>query len=283
MGQALAAVPDLIRDTTLVRESIAELVKIGDTETLSEVARQASAGQLYERSREMKTRADAYGRLKVLAEAAIGKLDIQDHPRSGDGELMVEDKTINKTTRQRWRRLALAYDLGMLDTILDAIADDPEQLISTKAAADACLARGIGWLNTAPLVARWEILRKDGWVLRDLAVKAGLSYAQVREALKAKKTPHATGIAMATAMGLDPNSLCPPRRAPRGRYKKRRRKPPQWKALTGGQWDKSYAALRKALQEFAAVAGEDIKYDEAYAHFYALEDTIGKALKRGGG
>lgn len=50
---------------------------------------------------------------------------------------------------------------------------------------------------------------------------------------------------------------------------------------TGGRWDECYSRFRRCLDEFQRVApNTETRWDDAYAHFYALEQAIGKAMRQ---
>lgn len=270
-------------------ERLPALVDSGDTETLNEVSERARLAQLYEARNGHKEMADRWGRLKITAEAGIGAVDVALHPRSGDGPLVIKGVEVTQSVRDRWRTLGYADLQGLLTGLLDDAAQDPDASLNSRDVVTRAAAAGAGTWDLGPLRKAYA-KQKSTLTQATIAEDAGIPVGQVCRLLSRPRSSakgpqrsvcYRQGLALAETLGVAPRSL---QVAPsyKGRHTRKRRKKlvAVRSVTTGGAWDKAYVALRKALDEFGQIAGEDTKYDETYAHYYALEDYLAKQIKR---
>jgi hypothetical protein len=262
--------------------SIASLVEAREAEELSEVRSAADAQRLFEERSGAGERMLVFTKIKLLAEAGLGALTFIDYPalradfKYPDGVKVGKEK-IPPSTARRWRTLAHAQERGLLLGIIDELAAH-DQPLGTGNVADECGRRGVAGVQAKTLV---KILRDKAKLsnvtLGHLAHQVGIPQKMLYEKQRIVRWENAKRLA--EALDVDPLILPPARQK---RTTKRQR---LWlrreRRLTGGRWDETYSRFRRCLDEFAAVAGEGEQWNEAYEHFYALEEIIGRAMKRG--
>lgn len=253
-------------------ERLVDLAAQGDVAGLREIGDQAAAYQEYEQRQGFKRRADYYGSLKVLAEAQLGGL-----PNLGIPGL-------SPRLLDTWQLLATGRDRGVLASTMKEIAEGQD--ITTSAVANELQRRGVRYVPNKPLRKAFDLAHKrDGLTLDELGSRTGRSGQQVSQQLgrcnssaghRRTVIGYRNALPLARELGVELSELP---LAPLKKRRRRRRRRLPLRRLTGGRWDETYSRLRKTLDEFGAVAGEGEEWDEAYAHFYALEEIVGKAMK----
>jgi hypothetical protein len=145
----------------IVEARVFELVSEGAVAGLDEARRQAEAHSLYERRSQHLDRALYYRRLKLLTEAALGVISLDD------------PDAVPKNQRHKWRVLASALERGHLVEMLNADAD--ERVATTSFTWK--LENGGYWFAPGEMFGRKGSIRWDE--ARILAREAGIALASV--------------------------------------------------------------------------------------------------------
>jgi hypothetical protein len=273
-------------DHQAAEAALAELVKFGDTEALKGISVLAATGREYEKRRGYIQEAARYGRLQVLAESGIGKVDRATNPVQKDNPLVIEGEEIDKSTRSRWRMLGFVHDIGKLDGCVQRVLATG-RTVSTYSVAHDASAAGLCYVKPAPFRREFKRRKKEGLKVQQVATASGLSLAAVRKALGL--TPRSSGalqhrvhfetaLRLAEVLDVDSGLFEP---APPPKVPRRRRRPRRPVTLQGGKLDKTYSLIRQALKELDSAAGSgEWGTGPAYDHLYRAEDIIAKALKR---
>jgi hypothetical protein len=272
---------DLTEALQKAEASIASLVEERDAEQLSDVRSAADAQRLFEERSGANERAVVFAKIKLLAEAGLGALTFIDYPtlradfKYPDG-VRIGKETIRPNTARRWRLLAHAQERGLLLPVIDDLSA-AEQPLGTAAVADECGRRGVAGVPAKILVKKLrEKAALNQVTLAHLAQQVGIPQKMIYEKKRIVRWENAK--ALAEALGVDPLEL------PLARQQRQVTRKRLWlkreRKKTGGRWDETYSRFRRCLDEFASVAGEGHQWDEAYQHFYALEEIIGRAMKR---
>lgn len=272
---------DLTETLRKAEGAIAELVQDGDAARLVDARSQADAYRLYEQRTGAIDRAHMFAQIKLLAEAGLGALSFEDYPTLAvdgypDG-VKIGPEVVPVVTAKRWRILAHAQERGVLLKIIRELADSDIGL-GTHAVSDACSRRGVSGVPGAAVVklVKRETMER-GLSIREVAVEAGLNEAALYNPAEVMRWENAKLIAEklgANPLGL-PFAARKRKPIPRARRWLRRER-----VKTGGRWDETYSRFRRCLDEFQRVAGEGTEWDSAYEHFYALEEIVGRAMKR---
>jgi transcriptional regulator with XRE-family HTH domain len=261
----------------------------GDTAALNEVAQQARAYQEYERRVQATERAVHFGKIKVMAEARIGAIDLALHPAGLHADLAFGDQQVGKWTRKRWRALGAGLQGGQLEKAM-RLAEARAETISTEAVVRELYGLGGLWVWTAPLLERYrELYEKEGLTLIELARRSGMERHSIRSYIQRPgSTPQRDKIArhkalrIATALGVDHSKLKGTARTPtKPKTAPQKPKIRPGRNLTGGRLDEAYSLIRKALQELdRATEGIHNRWgtDEVWWHLYEAEDILGRAL-----
>lgn len=173
-------------DFAQAREALEALVERGDAEEIFEGSICAGAARLYhERNRHTQT-ANQYARLKILAEAGLGILDIR---VSQPGKRMKEpyrigDEVIPLSRAREWRTFGVAHMRGMLDPLLDRLEADPDETLSTHKVMRACTEKGVLWASIEPLR---EAFDRSSLSLTEVARRVGHGHAAVSHMLSRGK------------------------------------------------------------------------------------------------
>lgn len=272
-----APLPDLV-ESQRVLERIAEK---GDKATLREASSQAAAHQEYERRNHAKHRANHYGKIKVTAEALLGRMDVQENLYA-DGPLEIDGDQVAEGARRAWRLLGVALLLGMLDDLTSEL-EGGDQEITTYGLVNELSSRGWGYVQAEPFIRAYRRRYKGQWrrsgYMRELASQIGCTPEGLRNWMSGKhRIPVVAALRLARILEV-PRESFKPAKVRRGRYRRRLRKP---KKLVGGRLDESYSLIRKALQELDRATGQSGEWGtaEAWDHLYKAETIIGKALNR---
>lgn len=141
----------VISEADQIEPALHELRDLGDVETLGKAAREAEAYRLYHLRNRSKDRADWFARIKVLAEAGIGWIDISTYPtkrsRGPLPPLVIAGDAITPSVRTGWRALGCADHRGLLREWLDEVAADPMREIGSSRMTELCGRRGAGWVE----------------------------------------------------------------------------------------------------------------------------------------
>lgn len=258
-------------------QRLAALADKGDAETLGEVAKQAELHRLHEKRGGFKERADHFARLKLLAEAAIGSIDLKTNPRYPFKTLEIAGFPVRKSTRSRFRLLAMAQEGGELNRVLDSLAMDPNQQVTTGAVCEELNRLGVGWVATKTLRDRYKQLRREENItLTEVARRAGLAGpASINQRLgltqngvgrRQQRVSRHVGLVLAEAMGMNPAELAPAPPPKRNVRKLSLRTP------KNPQWSKAFRHTRLALEQVNALKGA--QDDPAWQHLYKALDII---------
>lgn len=270
------------------RETEAFLVRLGeegDLERLAEVSHQADAHRQYEVRNKARERANYFGRVKVTAEAVIGRWDTRQHPHPRSGPLEIGGQTVSSSTRSHWRVLGLGLDTGQLDKAINIAADS--DTVATYRVAQELRIMGTMFVDTRPLRDRFHELREtEGLTRRGLERAAGYTKNHLSDHFPIEGPPRRFAMnrvmanVVAEVLGVDPKQL---KGVPSGhKPHTRRRKRPKPRQLKGGRLDETYTLIRRALDELDRATGNRDKWgtDDAYTHLYQAEEIVGRALLR---
>lgn len=267
------------------KRRLRELAATGDVEALQGIAVDAGAANVLLRKRGYDAEANAVMRLKIEAEAEIGILWKDGAPVD----------FANRAQQDRMCGFAIGVERGVLSEILD----EPEDI--TMAWVRSTLqARGyyaVPVASTAAALEAWAAAKGAKWrrgrggrpggciTISATARDFGVHPNTLGKALGHRENQRVkweVAKQIADAIGVDalafppaPSSMRIQRR--RNRWLKRQLKP------SGGRWDECYSRLRKTLDEFQRLApNQDVRWDEAYSHFYALNAAIESAVRNDG-
>lgn len=267
-----------------LEQELDRLESSGDTQALNEVARQAAAHQEYETRNNATERASYFGRIKVMAEARIGAIDLDLHPTPGTSTLEFDGWVVSRCVRGRWRLMGAGLQVGQFDKAVASV-EARDEVVSTTGVAKELSEIGALWVATAPLLKRYRHLyQTEGLTIREVEQRSGvkgLGQYLTRPGTKPyrDKIRRHAGLRVARALGVDPHTLKPARSTKAPHHKRRRMR--KQRALLGGRLDETYTLIRKALTELDRAAGQS-KWgtDEAYDHLYKAEEIVGRALRR---
>lgn len=256
----------------------------GDVQALDEVARQAHAHQEYERREEAVERATFFGRIKVMAEARIGSIDLELYPAPKDGHLDFNGHVVSRDKRVWWRTLGAGLQTGQLESAIALVEQDGEP-VTTQPVVRELRYRGVHYVWAAPLLKRYrQAYKETGLSIAELERRGGglqLGHAITRPGTKpvVEKLRRPTAVAAAKVLGLNPTEL---QGVPLARKRAPKRTLRQPRRLTGGRLDKAYTLIRQALQELEAATDGTDKWgtEDVWNHLHKAEDAIGHALKR---
>lgn len=261
-------------DLGLASDYVDQLVANGDEDTLRWIRDESKAAIqfLHERAESLK-QMNHFARLKLLAEAGLGSLLLADGQRPK-----------GRSRFTHWRALAIGQRRGVMGDVCDEIEREGLSITTTRVAGRLEVQ---GWTRThaAALQERVDRCVRERGIsksafAREINIFPSTLSPSYAKRGKSMEWPNAARIA--EAIGIDPLSL-PPR--PLALDPRRPRKVPMWLARerkrTGGKWDKAYGYFRQCLSEFQELApNQDPVWDEAYAHFYAIEQLIGRQLSK---
>jgi hypothetical protein len=284
---ALAAVAQIENIERLLPEALER----GDTDWLLNIARKAEVAALWAKREDYQDEGNRMMRLKVRAEACMGSIDRQRIPKlvAGCPPLMLDGEPAPRGTRDKWRRLAVALERGVLDQAMDAVERRGGD-ISTWPVDVEVRAQGAGYVPAGAvrdlIDARLAVTKQSR---RALAVEIGVDPHRIHAVYypsRANAEPRVewdTARAVAGALGEDPRVLPI---IPLARARVTGRRVPRWltreRKPTGSKWDSPYAHFRKALADIKHLAPNTVsKYDELYAHLYAIEEFVAREMKRG--
>lgn len=284
MSTEIARATDVLPSREEVAHQLDQLEASGDTQALNEVARMARAYQEYEARAGATERANHFGRIKVMAEARIGSIDLDLHPKPGQAMLEFDGVAVPRSRRDQWRMLGGGLQTGQLDKAM-TLAESRADAVHTSSVARELRQMGVLMVWTAPLLKRYhELYRRDMLTVSEVERRAGVSSAShflTRPGTTPQhdKAARPVAIRVANVLGVDPKTL---KNAPQRRKPKRTRPLRRARKLTGGRLDETYSLIRKALQELDRAAGQGDRWGtaEAWDHLYAAEEVVGKALKR---
>lgn len=272
---------DLSETLRKAEGAIAELVQEGDSDRLADTRAQADAHRLYEERAGAIDRAQVFAQIKLLAEAGLGALSFDDYPTLAVGSypdgVKIGPHLLPVVTVKRWRILAHAQERGVLLKIVSQLVDADVGL-GTHAVAEACSRHGVSGVPGATMtkLVKRETLKR-GLNIRDVTAQVGLHESALYNPALVMRWDNAKLIA--EKLGVNPLGLpfaARKRKVTRSKRRWLRRE----RVKTGGRWDETYSRFRRCLDEFQRVAGEGVEWDPAYEHFYALEEIIGRSMKR---
>lgn len=280
---------ETLPDQEEVADELDRLMAQGETSMLNEVARKAAAYQEYERRADATERANYFGRLKVMAEARIGCIDLELHPSRLAAPLVFDGKPVRAMMRKSWRTIGMGLRAGVLDRIM-ALVEERDGTIGTHAVQAEIRRTGAIWIWSEPLQRRYaELYESEGLTARDVEKKLGMSKGTLQGILrrpggtskKRLRMHRHLAIRLAHVLGVDESELrSAPMKSSQASPKRRRRR--KRRALPGGRLDETYVLIRKALQELDRAVGTSGEWDadEAYMHLYEAEGIIGRALRK---
>lgn len=274
VGTALVVNDNGLIPLNEVERALDELVERGAVEELAEGRARADAYAAYEKRRGAKERADYFGQVKVLAEAAIGYIDVKQYPfcsrDTGVLDLGVEIPG-GGSTRAKWRALGQARLQGILAEALDAVVSNGRD-ITTDNVAYQVRRRGSGFVETAPLMERLRVVTSGDVSMSDISRRADVPLPIISDLKhgRKKRVSYPVAIKLAPALGLDTADLVPA--APSQKWRKRSRLPSPRK-LRGGRWDRAYSAHRRTMEEVFELTGESGEPD-LWGHLHAVEDFL---------
>lgn len=259
MALALRETPSLAE----VSSTLDKLVEDGALDALGEGRAQAEAYAAYECRQGAADRANYFGRIKVMAEAALVAIDLRTTRWGGAGRssgrggapFVVAGEEVCGYERTQWRVLGQARIQGLLDQVMRDL-DAHDLPVTTPYAVPAARKAGAGWVAAEPVRVAARRLVDQGWTRGRIAEEAGTTPAVLYKLLnaKAKRCSYDTARALAPVVGLDLAKVAP---APWVRSQRRRgRRLRPGRRLKGGRWDEAYVRHRRTMEEIHAVTGE---------------------------
>lgn len=299
-GERLPTAGDFAR----AERAIEALRDRGDIESLHAGAIEAQAHALYHQRNQHKEAADGFACLKVRAEAALGRIDLEregsprrhyGHGSSRRHPFVIGDRTINSVTRSRWRLLAVAEMRGRLEPILSELRDDPEREVTTNAAFLAASDAGVAWVPSSVLRAALEKSEYAGSV-NALAKRIGRSQSGLQCFLGTGKRKAVVGFWAAAALASEaPELHIDPVRLPLAPHDQKRESARRSQARQrrmrqalrekeraaaakrhGGNISEAFSLLRKCSQVLDP-AEHDFSTREAKAHVRSAYEYLRKA------
>lgn len=286
-------------DFTRAEQTIQLLVAEGDPETLFSASKAAEATALFYQRQGQLELVGRMVRLKLLAEAGIGWIDVRDHhpTRYGQDALMLGGQRIGKGLREGWRVLGIGHARGLLAAVMDDL--ELEDKLCTWYAIRRLQLMGAIWADLAPIKKAW---RASGLTIKDAGEKAGVSPACAWFLLgdsRQEITRFVTAIRLAQALGVPIEELRPKVLAGRSRSKQARdqarrraavralQREEQRKAAKrlGGKVDLTYSrmllfsqALDAAWREAPQGSEQRDHLERAYGWLGEVEQEVGRAL-----
>lgn len=266
-----------------VRVALDRLIDEEDLGALADGRAKAEAYAAYERRKGAKERSDYFGRVKILAEAAIGIIDLRNHPwaKPLGPPLVIEGMEIGRSMRNDWRVLGQGQLQGMLDAICDYEASDPAREVGTDRVVRELRRRGVGYVDASVLkVAIKKAAESRPGGLAGLARSTGVARQTLRNHTKGHKRylhrfSWPVAVKLCEELGVDLSAL-PQGRPPKRRLALRRRLGTA-KRPKGGRWDRVYTAHRRMMQEVFELTGESNEPD-LWLHLHAIEDFLKKRV-----
>lgn len=269
----------------VVRAAIDQFVADGAIDEIVEGQARAAAMAAYENRRKAHERARYFSHVLILAEAALGMIDLQENPfgRKTTKPLIVTDEEVPWHARERWRMFGQAKTQGILD---EALAASEEIVgISPSAVYLELRRRGCGYFDPEPFrSAITQTCRPEGRAKGDrpsyheLAERTGVDYHVVYRILNKRlvRVPYDQAIVLAAELGLSEDKLRPMAR--RHRRKQPKGRLPPTRRLKGGRWDQAYVLHRKLMQEVFELTGEGGDPD-LWTHLHAAEDILKRKIR----
>lgn len=284
-----------------IRSSLDGLIERRDGEAIADGRAQAEAYAAYERRQGAQERADYFSRIKVMAEAALGVLDLDRVPygarkRGKEVPPRTFKAEAGNDLWKEWRTLGQGQLEGVLDKTLNVVADlnDPAgswrtakgaREITTVSVAQELRRIGVGYVKPGPIVAalKTEHERSRGFGphngtglrMSEVASRADVSYAMVMGLMgpnAPRRIARVHGEALAEVLGV--TGL---KRAPAKNRQRRYRRLRPARQPKGGRWDQAYSLHRKTMEEVFAVTGES-QNDEVWGHLHAVEDFLKRRI-----
>lgn len=260
-------------ETIQLANAISALGAEGEAAKLQEVVGEIDARVVYFRRQKL---ADAIARgvwLRTLAEAELGAIDLRN-------EWPLDLARPNRTSLVHWRGLAAAHMRGGLEAAVRTVLQS--DFVTTKHIYRAVVMEG---LLAVPVGALRDAFEQTDITVKELARRAGVGIGPAAALVGKRRSDtyetvrYMHAMRVAPILGVQPSTL-PCARQRNRNYRRRRHR--IWlsrqRKLTGGRWDKAYAAFRVALQEFDRVAGGGSEWDDEYAHWYAVELALRQAM-----
>lgn len=273
VGDSLPTADDFER----AAQTIEAICKAGDAESLYAASGVSAAAAVYHARNEHKGIADGYLRLRVLAEAALGEIDIYERPdarqspRSPNYEPLVIGRVqIPAQTAYQWRTLGIAQMRGLLTPIID-------ELLADNAAFDTPLRQAISrsgalWVPARPLR---EAFKRSGLTVAEVARRLGLSHGRVSVTLNSLfRVKFLSARQYTELLGVDIMALPPVPNAlskedqRRRRVEVERRKNAMRAALNEKEQNQ---AIKRAVRKAGGAMAE------LYASTERMQDVLGQA------
>lgn len=299
-GDGLPTAADFAR----ARAALTRLREQGDAESLHAASAEAHVYALYHQRQQHKAVANDFASLQILAEAGLGRIDLERSPRAATGgcslkePLVIAGEAIKNWTRTTWRVLAMGEIQGILSAVLSELQAD-DLGISTSLIVDYLQARGCGWVDPTPFQ---EAIRSSDLSQNEISRQSGIPRTSVNNIARQEQrvVRLETAIKIAPTLGIDLATLRPMPR-PRSELSRaeaaarRRQREREAAALLrerrrnaaqrhGGNIAEAFSLLRRCAQVLDP-AEHDFKTPEAkahvrsaYAHLRQAEDEVAQAL-----
>jgi hypothetical protein len=209
-------------DFDRTEETLRVLRDQSDTGALHSTSIEAELLSRYYLRNQCKQEADGCMRLKVIAEAQIGRIDVAAYPRSyAHAPLVIGGNPISSAIRSTWRLLGVGDMRGMLPPLLDELAADPDREIATGTVRIALSTGGAMWVDPQPLLAAFK---RSELSAIEVARRTGPYNPTIQSALGRKGVlNYPAALALAEVLGVDPTRLRPARKNMSGQATRQRK------------------------------------------------------------